>query len=45
MLHFRKTLGEAQIARAAYRNLHPAYKMVFGEKTPMTLDDIKEWGI
>ena len=44
-MHFRYPPGDAQMARTAYRNLHPSYRRAFGEKTPMCLEDIEDWGI
>ena len=38
-------LGDAQLARMAYRNLYPSYRRAFGERTPMTLEDIEDGGI
>ena len=44
-MHFRHPPGDAQMAKTAYRNLHPSYRRAFGEKTPMCLEDIEDWGI
>ena len=44
-MHFREPPGEAQMVRTAYRNLLPEYSRGFGERKPISLREIEDWGI